>query len=461
MPPVKHPEQFKVSINKKKLPQLNDRWWQNFNNPQLNALVEQSLKTNYSYQIAIKNIDIAQTYVDISMTGLFPVMVGDFATSRNKEIVNVGNAVSSAPQLTNTSSAPFNLSLISATVNYEIDVWNQAHNAVEQAKSNKYSIEANTNITRLTLISSVVNTYYQIMALTQDISNLRKQLKSAVELLDLTRIQYKSGLIDESNVFNASNQVETIQTTLNLNIKQKEILESGLAYLVGEYPENFSIVPNGKINDLEFTQLIPEGIPSRVIAKRPDVQYNFGQIMAYGYLEKVNIANFLPNFSLSGTFGYASNILSNLIKNSNVLWTYGVNVAQILYNYPALLAQLEQSKIQYESAVLAYQNTVQNAFVEVDNALTSYQKDSFIMTSYKTELRNNKELLSIAKAQYTAGLTDYTNYLTNHINELQSAYNLTNQQLVVVQDIVQAYKAMGLGVQPEKPIPAIEPIEEL
>ncbi|MFI4955813.1 MAG: efflux transporter outer membrane subunit [Gammaproteobacteria bacterium] len=453
VPVINHPEEFKVNIKKDEFPELNDRWWENFNNPQLNKLVEQSIKHNYSYQVALTNIDIAQTYVDISMTGLFPLVGGDFSSSRNKRIVNVGTDISSAPQLTTGGAGlPFNLNLITATAAYEIDVWNSVHNAVDQAKSNKLSVEGNTNVVRLTLISSVVNTYYEIMALSQDIQNLKKQLKAAREMLALFKIQYQSGLIDESQVYLASTELENISNTLNLNKKQKEILEYGLAYLIGEYPENFSIKPEGHINELHFAQLIPEGIPSHVIGMRPDVQSDLGQILAFGYLQKQDIAAFLPNFTMTSSYGYASNVLSQLIKNSNVLWNYGINVAQTFFNYPALISQYQQAKLQYQSAVYAYQNTVQNAFFEVDSALVSYQKDSMIMHSLRTEQENANELFKIAKAKYHAGLTDYTDYLTNNINELQSTYNLTNQQLVVVQDIIQAYKSMGLGVQPTKPV---------
>ncbi len=441
------PQAFKVSV-KEIDPELKNDWWENFNDPTLNNLVQKALKTNYSYQIALKNIDIAQTYVDISMTALFPQLGVDFSTSRNLGIVNVGNSSSSAPQLASPSAAPvpFNLSLLAATVSYEVDVWNQAHNAVEQAKANKFSTEANTSVMRLTLVSSVVNAYFQIAALTQNVDNLQKQEAAAKEILDLTRIQYDSGLIDESGVFQASTQLENIKIVLNTNVKKYDILEYGLAYLVGEFPENFSITPTLDLDKVKLTRLIPAGIPSQVISTRPDVQSTLGQILAYGYLEKQNIANFLPSFSLSATYGFASQTLSHLTKGTNELWNYGANVIQILLNYPALLAQYKQSKLQYESAVLNYQNTVQNAFVEVNSALVSYEEDFKMFQSYKIEKHNSTELLGIAKAQYDAGLTNYVNYLTNDLLLLQSDYNLTNQRVVVLQDIVQAYKSMGLGL---------------
>ncbi len=446
-PVPNYPHSFKVSV-KEIDPELKNNWWENFNDNTLNDLVQKALKTNYSYQIALNNINIAQTYVDMNMTALFPQLGIDFGSSRNLGILNVGNSSSSAPQLISPSSVPvpFNLSFLAATVSYEIDVWNQAHNAVDQAKANKFSTEANTNVMRLTLISSVVNTYFQIAALTHNIDNLKKQEAAAKEILELTRIQYDSELIDESNVFQASTQLENIKTVLNTNIKQRDILEYGLAYLVGEFPENYTVLPTVNLDEIKLTRLIPAGIPSQVISTRPDIQSTVGQILAYGYLEKQSIANFLPSFSLSATYGFASEVLSSLTQGKNELWNYGTNVIQIILDYPALLAQYEQSKLQYESAVLNYKNTVQNAFVEVNSALVSYEEDFKTFQSYKIEKHNSTELLGIAKAQYDAGLTNYVNYLSNDLTFLQSDYNLTNQRVVVLQDIVQAYKSMGLGL---------------
>lgn len=448
VPPLSHPEAFKVSLDNTH-EFINDHWWENFNNLQLNALIEQAIANNYSYQIALKNIDIAQTYVSNNMTLLFPQLNADLENTRNKKIITVGTAVSAAPDVAGDANI-FNLQTLTATVSYELDVWNQVHNSVNQAKANKLSVEANTNVVRLTLISAVANTYFQIMGLTQDIDAIKAQYKDAAEILELTQVQQKSGLVDESTVYLASTQAESILSTLKTTQKQKQILEYTLAYLIGVYPEDFSLEPDGNLGNIKFSTLIPEGIPSAVVGARPDIQSAYGQILSYGYLEKQNIANFLPNFTLTGTYGYASAALSQLIKSSNALWSYGLSTLQTLFNYPNLISQYKLSKLQYESAILSYQDAVLNAFVEIDGALISYKEDDQIMQSYSKQYENAKELLSIASAQYKAGLTDYIAYLTHDLNLLQSSNNLTHQQVIVARDIIQVYKTLGLGTQPDE-----------
>ena len=105
-----------------------------------------------------------------------------------------------------------------------------------------------------------------------------------------------------------------------------------------------------------------------------------------------------------------------------------------------------RSKLQFESATLTYKNTVINAFNEVDSALTSYKEDYNALHAYENQLANLKDKLNLANAQFHAGLTDYTSYLTMKLSYLQSSYNLTSQELTLFEDVVQVYKTLGLGL---------------
>lgn len=447
VPEMHHPDSFKdVMITP--YDNTNDLWWENFHNEQLNDVVEHAIINNYSYQAALKNIEIAQTYISQNMTGLYPQMTGQMENSRNKEIISVGSAISAAPDVSGTSSATniFNLQILSATLNYEIDVWNQVHNLVDQSKADTQTAIGNTNVIRLTLISAVVNTYFQLMTTNENQKNLEKQYKDAREILELTQVQYEGGLVDDGAVFTAQNQMETILTQLLAVKKQAKVYEYTLAYLMGEYPEEMSVEPEGRIADIPVDKLIPEGIPAYVISHRPDIQAAYTSILSFGFIMKQNIANFLPSFSLTSTFGYASSSFARLMSYSNVIWNYGLSTLQTVLDYPALLSQYERSKVQYDQAILLYKDTIMNAYKEVDSALISYQEDTRSMKAFKIQVHNTKELLSIADAHYRSGLTDYIDYLTNDLTNLQTQYNLTNQTLLVTQDVVQAYKAMGLGI---------------
>jgi len=448
VPSANPPEAFELSLEAENFRNLNNTWWRNFNVPQLNEVVDKALANNYSYQATLKNIDIAQTYVLQNMTLLFPQLGLDYSYSRDKSIINVGNSVSAAPQLSGASNI-IDLQLLTATVNYEIDAWNQVHNSVEQAKADKETAIGNTNVFRLTLVSSVVNTYFQIASLNETIDNFKKQYQDAVEIVELNEILYQSGLVDDSSVLTAKNQAETILINLKTAEKQLQVYVFTLAYLCGEYPEQFDFSINSRLSDIHFDKLVPGAVPAQMLGTRPDVKAAFSSVLSFGFIEKQNIANFLPSLSLSGTYGYANNRISHLIKHSNALWNYGFNMVQLIVDYPQLYAAWKRSEIQYKQAIDTYHNTVINAFAEVDGSIASYKDDILVLDASKRQLDNSRELVEIASAQYTAGLTDYITYLTNDLSMLQTDYNLTLKELLLTQDVVMLYKALGLGIMEE------------
>jgi multidrug efflux system outer membrane protein len=304
-------------------------------------------------------------------------------------------------------------------VNYEIDAWNQVHNSVEQAKADKETSIQNTNVFRLTLISSVVNTYFQIASLNEIVDNFTKQYEAAKELAELNEVLYQSGLVDDSVVLNSRNQAEAIYVNLKTAEKQKQVYQFTLAYLMGEYPENFLFEVTARLGEIRYSALVPGAVPAQMLGTRPDVKAAFSSVLSFGFIEKQNIANFLPSLSLAGTYGYANSRIAHLIKHSNALWNYG------------------------------YHNTVINAFSEVDGSIASYKADLMVLDSQKRQLDNSVELLDIASAQYQAGLTDYINYLTTDLTMLQTDYNLTLKELLLTQDVVTLYKALGLGIMEE------------
>jgi len=443
VPSIKMPNQFKPTI-KITNAKLKEKWWENFHDAELNRLVELAVINNYSYQIALKNIQIACTYVTQNLSGLFPQVNLGFNSTRNKfNSVAFGGSFAN-PSTVSSNTHVFNLQQLNGTVAYQVDIWNQIRNSVNQAKANQDASIADSNVMKLTLITSVVDTYFQIVTLNANLHNLNEQYKLANEIVRLINTQFQSGLIDASALDNAKNQAETIKININNLKKQKEVLQYTLAYLLGEYPEHFKLGNNFK--SFQVKNLVPPSIPAEMMANRPDIQEAYYQILSYGYLEKQNIANFLPNISLTGNYGYESTALSNLLSSANTYWTYGLYATQFVFDYQTRMSEYRRSKYQYESAILNFKNTVLNAFKEVDSALSSYKEDNEALIAYQKQTVNSKDLLGLANSQYRSGLIDYSTYLTTNLSYLQSSFNVANQKLVVAEDIFQIYKTLGLGL---------------
>lgn len=448
VPALKTPHHFKPKIhiaNKN----LKEEWWKNFHDEKLNQLVKLALQKNYSYKIAIKNIQIACTYVTQNKSALFPQVNLSFNSSRNKSAAAILNNFGGAnPVNPNSSSFAriFNSQQLAASVSYEVDLWNQIGNTIHQAEANQAASEADSKVIKLTLISSITDVYYQLAILNANLKNLKQQYYFAQEIVSLSTKQFQSGLIDATSLDTAKIQLEGIKSNINNLEKQKQVLQYTLAYLIGEYPENFKFSLHDHLASLPIKNLIPPGIPSQMLTNRPDIQEAYEQILSYGYLEKQNIANFLPAINLTGSYGYASTALSHLLSSAHTYWNYGLYLTQFVFDYQTRMSEYKRSQYQYESAILSYKNTVLNAFKEVDSALSSYKEDDLALLAYQKQAMNANDIAKLNDSQYRSGLIDYSTYLASNLNYLQNDLNYNNQQLLVIEDVIQIYKTLGLGV---------------
>ena len=434
VPTVQTPHQFKFS-GSGHAPCIAIEWWKNFNDPQLNQLVQLALKNNNNYLIALKNIAIAKTYVTQNYSTLFPTFNLNYAATAQKV---------PSPYFTEASSNEVNLQELNASVAYQLNLWNQLSNAVKQAKSSLAGTESQTLNTKITLINSIVTTYFQSKTAHDTLMNLQHQEKSAITIVNLYTIQFKSGLINASSLDDQKTQLENIQMSIATTQKQLALFQNTLAYLLGEYPENFRLTLNTPMKNIPYQNFIPKNLPSQLIINRPDVQYSYDQVLATDYAKKISIAGFLPAFNLTGNYGYAGTGLENFLTSNSNAWSAALAVAEPIINIESNLAAYRRAKFQYQSAVISYKDSVINAFTQIDNALITYQKDHEALRFYGSVLTNNQDKMRIAKAQYHSGYADYASFLTSQLMTLQSQNSVAAQRLVVITDVAQVYQNLGV-----------------
>jgi multidrug efflux system outer membrane protein len=449
---VKIPKKFKYAVKAENIPVKND-WWKNFRNKQLDILVDEAVKNNLNYLIAVKNIQVAETYVSQNESNLFPIVNFSFSATRNKlpgyeTSIFSGNGSSGTP-----STVIYNLNQAGLNASYELDVWNQVNNAVKQARANAAVSKEDAGVVKLTLISNVAQAYFQISALEKSADNLKKQYTAEKEILNLNVIQYKDGLIDAEPVETAKTNLEILKTELNDSIKLQDITKNTLAYYLGKFPEKFKFKTNPKTrningyNDINYSKLIPPNIPSEILTQRPDVKEAEYNVLSYAYAKKESLANFFPVFSLTGNYGYASPGLNNFITDTNSVWNFGLDILAPIFNYKTNISIYKRSKLQYQQAVLNYRNAIINAFSETDSALAAYKRDYKILKSYKNNFNYSKKLFYIYKIQYKAGISSQITYLTYKLNMLNAEYNLINQNLLLQENVIGVYNALGMGLK--------------
>lgn len=448
-PKLNSPSSFKnansftaLSVNDAVL--RSGKWWQKFHDKQLNQLIERALQNNLNYQIALKNIKIAHTYVVENTTSLFPQINLNYSSSRNAPSLNNFNNINKQ----NVNNQIYNLYQLNGSVSYEVDVWHKVGNIINQAKANEKISVTDSEIIKIALISSIVDAYFQIAALNANIENLEQQSAATQAILSMNSTQYQGGLINVENIDSAKIQAAAIKINLANLIKQRQILFNTLAYLIGEYPERFALDSDeAKLDsNMDIAKIVPAGLPAQMLSNRPDIQSSFANVLAYGYAQKQSITNFFPSFTLTGTYGFASTSMANFTSGGSLLWNFGANILQPLFDWGKRVQQYRRAQLQYETAILGYKNTVINAFKEVDNALITYQQDYLALQMTRHQLAAAQEKFNAGDARYRAGMLNYATYLSYKLSYLQSKYSVNAQIQILISDAVQVYKTLGIGI---------------
>lgn len=439
-PTINTPKSFKENL-KINNHGLETSWWKNFKDDKLNHLVDRAIHKNLIYEQALANIKIARTYVSETNLNRFP----DFNIGNSAYDFNFRNNSwqfngIKAPTL--NGDVAFNY--LYGSVSYELDIWNKKSNINHMSKVNVEISKADSRSVQLALISEVVYTYYQIASLNSMINNLQQQHSYANTSISILKLQYRHGLVDKSAIEGAKNFKEQINSNLSSVKKMHKTSEYHLAYLLGDYPEAFHYSVRPISTSVNFNAFLPQTVPARVLANRPDVQRAFLEIVSFDYLKKQTLADFFPSTNLFAFIG-KENLTFPLIAQSSLMVFYGFNFVEKLTEFAKNASRYERSKELYLKSILNYRDTVLNAFQEVNIALVSYKEDQKNLNSQRNIVSNTNIQLTRAHKQYRAGSIDFNTYLQVKADMLQKKYDLLNQNLLAYRDIIQIYKSMGIG----------------
>ena len=299
------------------------------------------------------------------------------------------------------------------------------------------SIE-NQRAVRMTLVSQVAQSYFELVALDNELSIVRKTVEARREGLHLARIRYEGGLTSETAFRQA--QVELARTaTLVPDLERKiSLKENELAFLTGDYPRhiNRAVLPE----EVMFPISLPVGLPSSLLERRPDVRQAEQALIEANAAVGIAYTNLFPRITLTASYGAESKLLSDLLKSPHHL--IGVNLLQPLFAMGKNRAMLKAKKAAY-----AYEKVVLNAFKDAYNAIVEFNK---IKEIYETRLRleqSSKSALELAQLQYMEGVIAYMDLLDAQRGYLEAQISLSNAIRDKQITLVNLYKALGGGWQ--------------
>jgi outer membrane protein, multidrug efflux system len=410
------------------------KWSEIFRDPALEDLIRTALRQNFDVRIAASRITQAEAQLGITRADQFPAVSGgaDAAALRSAK-----NKLQAAYLL--------NAEQLSGSLSWELDFWGQFRSATESARAQLLATEWGRRAVLSTLVANVASGYFQLRELDLELGISQNALSSRTESLKLVSTQEQHGASSMLEVREAEQLVYTASSKIPDLERQIQQQENFLSILLGRYP---GPIPRGlTLTEQAHPPQIPAGLPSALLERRPDVVEAEQQLIAQNALIGVARAAYFPQISLTGTGGTQSAALSGLFAGPSGFWNFAAGLTQPIFTAGRIKSGVKLAEAQQQQAALAYQETIQESFREVSDALIGYEKTR--------EFREQLEMLTTSAAdgsrlselRYKGGATSYLEVLTSETNYLSAEFSLAQVRLNELLAMVELYRALGGGWQ--------------
>jgi len=417
---------------------LRGKWWEIYNDPQLNALEEQVNVNNQNVLQAESVYREARDAARIARSALFPTVAGAFDASRSKTSSNLGSAANKI----NFISGTRNDFTLPVDVSYQADVWGAVRRNVRANVATAQASAADLENVRLIMHAQLAQLYFELRGLDANQDLLERTVKSFEDYLQLTKDRFSVGISSGSDVAQAQTQLETTRVQLiDVSVVRSQD-EHAIAILIGKPPSALSLARQPLHAP---PPAIPVAIPSTLLERRPDIASNERSVAAAN--EQIGIAKaaFFPTLNLSASGGLESTDISKLLNWSSRFWSLGSNVAETIFDAGKRRAQLDLERAAYDATVAGYRQTVLTAFQQVEDQLAALRILEQEAATEDRAVKAAQESLDISTAQYKAGTASYLQVLTAQTVALQdetAAVNILSHRL---RDSVLLVEALGGG----------------
>jgi multidrug efflux system outer membrane protein len=414
----------------------NADWWKAFEDPTLDALIDEALANNLSVKIAAANIEQAAGVLTQVRSPLFPQL--SYNGSGVRQRVTEAGAVPLSSAIPN----PQNSFQLFAGATWEIDFWGRVRRLSEAARADLLASREARRGVILSLVASVADGFIQLRGLDEQLEIAKRTLGAYGESVKLFELQFEHGQVSQMTVEQARTQYQIAATTISQIESQIAQTENGLCILLGRSP---GAIARGKsILELALPD-IPAGLPSQLLERRPDLsQAEQNLIVANAQIGAAK-AQYFPTISLTGTMGTQSSELSNLFQGPARIWSFTGSFVGPIFTGGAIAGQVRQAEAGREAALLSYKNAILSAFSDVENGLVSRRKLSDQLESQQKLVGSLREYARLAWMQYNGGYTPYLTVLDAESQLFPAELNYAQTRTALLASYVDIYKAMGGG----------------
>ena len=397
-----------------------DQWWTLFGDSVLNDLEDQVKVNNQNIAQAAAAYAQARAVVRQDRSSLLPsIGVSGGATRTGGGSTVIGGTTLNTPTTTTYQLA--------GTASWELDIWGKLRRSLENAKASAQASAAELASATLSAQSQLAISYLELRGADAQRKLLADTTVAYARTLTITQNRYTAGTAARTDVLQAQTTLYSAQNQEQAELLQRAQLENAIAALVGKPASGFAIAP---LDDWTPAMPdIPSGLPSELLQRRPDIASAERSMQAANATIGVNEAAYFPSVSLSGQYGFASQVLHTLFDSQNASHSIGASLSGTLLDFGGRRAQVDQARDAYASAVASYRQTVLTAFQDVENDLVSadiYHKEVDILRQ-DSSAADLAEQLTIN--QYKAGTADMTTVVTAEATALSARVQLAQMQV--------------------------------
>jgi multidrug efflux system outer membrane protein len=416
----------------------NTEWWEQFQDPVLDRLIAEALANNLNIKIAVANIEQSAAVLVQARSPLYP-QVGYGGSAARERASETGSV-----PLPSVLSNPATSYQVLASASWEIDLWGRIRRLSESAQAELFATEEAWHGVILSLVASVASDYIQLLGLDEQLLVSKRTLETYAESLKLFELRFKHGQVSQMTVEQARSQYETAAASIPQIESQIVQTENALSILLGRNP---GPVRRDKTIHQVSLPPVPAGLPSDVLASRPDIRRAEQNLIAANAQIGAARALYFPTISLTGAYGFASSDLSELFKGPARVWSYAGSFTGPIFTGGAVSSQVKQAEAARKAALFGYELTIQSAFADVESSLISRSKLIEQIQAQERLVRANSEYVRLARLQYNGGYSPYSTVLQAEQQLFPSELNYAQYRAALFISLVNIYKAMGGGWQ--------------
>jgi multidrug efflux system outer membrane protein len=408
-------------------------WWQVFKDAKLQELIRTALKQNYDLQLATERINAARAQLAVTRSSLFPQVQAGANFNGGKD---------------NNLQTKYNFLTLVGDAAFQLDLFGRLRRATEASRAELLATDTARQTVILTLVSDLANDYFTLLQLDLQLQITHETVATQTDSVKLTKLRLEHGVATKLDVLQAQQVLDTANAQIPDLERQIAQEENAISILLGDYPRG---VPRGlSLAEQELPPEVPPGLPSSLIARRPDIREAEQILIAANAEIGVAKAQFFPQIALTGSGGGSfgrSSAFPSFLPTQVGIWSYGAQVSQPIFTGGGLRGNLHFAESQHAQALIAYRQTIQRAFGDVSDTLIAYNKLHQVRIRQQDTVADLQESVRISTLRYKGGTTTYLEVLDGQRSLYAAELTLASARGDEFRSLVQLYRALGGGWQ--------------